>query len=169
MIRLPMLLSMALLAKFTLPAWGESEDNPPFSQEDLDFITAAYNLSLDQINLADMAEKAGGEKSRFLADKIAPEHRKIDTTLRGLARRKVGSAIAVPLSGQHPATDALRGKSGALFDRAYIAAAREGKRKDITLFYKEAAAGHSHMLRRFADSELPALRSNLELLRKNRN
>ena len=56
MIRLPMLLSMALLATFTLPAWGESEDNPPFSQEDLDFITAAYNLSLDQIHLADMAE-----------------------------------------------------------------------------------------------------------------
>ncbi|EKM98649.1 hypothetical protein MXAZACID_14473 [Acidocella sp. MX-AZ02] len=72
-----MLLTVALLAALTLSAWGESEDNPPFSEKDWDFITAAYNLSPDQIHLADMAEKAGGEKSRSLADKIAPEHKKI--------------------------------------------------------------------------------------------
>ncbi len=34
MTRLPMLLTVALLAALTLPAWGESEDNPPFFQKD---------------------------------------------------------------------------------------------------------------------------------------
>lgn len=75
----------------------------------------------------------------------------------------------MPLSGQHPATDALRDKTGQQFDRAYIATARDVEQKEIALFYKEAAAGHNHTLRRFADSELPALRSNLELLQEKRN
>jgi len=139
----------------------------PRRSPDQAFIDRAASIHEGQLDLARLAgRKATNEEARRLAARLERQHRASLQRLLDLAARNdliVPNRLQDPEVQRFKRLDRLKGLP---FDEAYVAAMASVEASAAAVFEEEASAGKSGALRAYAAGELPMLRSQAALARR---
>lgn len=128
-------------------------------QADVDFLRTADAANIDQLTFA--MRVTGRERTgvRSLAENVLSSHRKSDDALRLLAAAKhVDLDHRMTPRAQAEADDLLRRDVNV--DRLYVEGLARDSADMIALYENARDASHDPDIRAYADTMLPALRSN---------
>ncbi len=144
-------------------AQGVNDSTAMVNEEDAEFAVRAADAGLAEIQLAQMAlENANDERIKELAGMIVEEHQKIHEELETLADRHNITLPPVVSEDQLENQRILMEKSGADFDRTYIALMTEEHGKVVSLFEDAADDAQHPDVRAFAVERLPELERHHE-------
>lgn len=128
-----------------------------------DFVTRASNSNLFAIAESRLAlDRTHAPQLETFARRLIEEHGKAETELQAEAK---GSGATVPtrLDQDHQArVKALRGKSGADFDKAYVADQGENHSNALTLYADYMLLGDNAKLHPFAIKMIPITEAQLK-------
>jgi len=128
------------------------------------FVQKAATDGMAEVELATAATKKSGNPAvKAYAQMLVDDHTKANEQLTGIAK-KDGIAVPTALTAEQKAmAGKLSAKSGAAFDRAYIAGMVKDHEKAVALFKTAAADGQINAdLRAFAKDTLPTLEQHLK-------
>ena len=139
------------------PAWAAD-----FNAE-VDFVTRASNSNLFATAESRLAlERTRGPQVRAFARRMLDEHGKTQAELKAAARGS-GALIPTALDPDHQARlKALRGKSGADFDKTYIADQDENHSNALTLYADYMLWGENEKLHALAIKMIPVTEAELK-------
>jgi putative membrane protein len=139
------------------PAWAGD-----FSAE-LDFVTRASNSNLFAIEESRLAlDRAGDPKLKAFARRLVELHRTAEAELQAAAKGS-GAAVPTTLDQEHQTRlKALRGKSGADFDMAYVADQGENHSNALTLYADYMLWGEYEKLHALAVKMIPITEAQLK-------
>jgi putative membrane protein len=139
------------------PAWAAD-----FSAE-LDFVTRASNSNLFATAESRLAlERTRGPQLKAFARRMLDEHGKAQAELVAAAKGS-GALVPTTLDQDHQARlRALRGKSGADFDRAYVADQGENHSNALTLYADYMLWGENEKLHALAVKMIPIAEAQLK-------
>ena len=140
-----------------VPVWAAD-----FSAE-RDFLTRASNSNLFAIEESRLAlDRTGDPKVKTFARRVGEDHRKAEAELQTAAKGS-GAAVPTTLDQDHQARfKALRGKSGADFDKAYVADQGENHSNALTLYGDYMLWGEYEKLHAFAIKMIPITEAQLK-------
>jgi putative membrane protein len=145
------------LALSVVPAWAAD-----FSAE-VDFLTRASNSNLfaiEESRLAADRTRAPGLKA--FARQMVKDHGGAQSELKVTAKGS-GAAVPTTLDQEHQARlKALRGKSGADFDKAYVADQGENHSNALTLYADYMLWGENEKLHALAVKMIPITEAQLK-------
>ena len=133
-----------------------------FSAE-LDFVTRASNSNLFGIEESRLAlDRAHDPRLKTFARQMIEDHGKAEAELQAQAKGS-GAAVPTKLDHDHQARlTALRGKSGADFDKAYIADQGENHSNALTLYADYMLWGENEKLHALAVKMIPFTEAELK-------
>jgi putative membrane protein len=150
-------LSVIGLVLLAAPAWAAD------SSAEVDFLTRASNSNLYAIEESRLAlDRSGDAKVKAFARQMVDEHGTAEAELQAGAE---GSGAAVPtmLDAEHQAhLTALQAKSGADFDRAYVADQGENHSNALTLYGDYMLWGEYEKLHALAIKMIPITEAQLK-------
>ena len=150
-------LSVIGLVLLLAPAWAAD-----FSAE-LDFVARASNSNLFAIEESRLAlDRTGDPKLKTFAHQMVKDHGGAQSELQATAK---GSGAAVPptLDQEHQARlKTLRNKSGADFDKAYVADQGENHSNALTLYGDYMLWGEYEKLHALAIKMIPITEAELK-------
>lgn len=129
---------------------------------DESFAKEAAQTSLAEIKMGELAkEKSNKPKVIEFGQTLIDDHSKANTQLKDAAGDI--ELPETPNNQQLVHYDMLKKLSGKSFDKEFRSHMIEGHQKAIKLFEKEASAGKSAELKKFAVETLPTLKEHLKL------
>lgn len=133
-----------------------------FSAE-LDFVTRASNTNLFAIEESRLAvDRAHDPQVKAFARRLIEDHGKAEAELQAQAKGS-GAAVPTKLDHEHEARlTALRGKSGADFDKAYIVDQGENHSNALTLYGDYMLWGEYEKLHALAIKRIPITEGELK-------
>jgi putative membrane protein len=133
------------------------------SPADKTFIKHAAEGGMAEVELGQMAaQKASSDEVKKFGERMVNDHSKANDQLKQVAADK-GVEVPQKLSGKHEATkDRLSKRSGAAFDKAYMADMVKDHTEDVASFKRESQTAKDPDLRNFAQQTLPTLESHLK-------
>ncbi len=134
------------------------------SKGDRTFIEKAAGGGMFEVKVSQMAtEKAADPAVKSFAEMLVKDHTAANEKLKQIAQQKsVQLPTAMPKKQQHE-LDKLSKKSGADFDRSYIAeVGLSDHHQDIEMFEKESKKGQDADVTAFATNTLPTLQKHLQ-------
>ncbi len=139
------------------PAWAAD-----FSAE-LDFVTRASNSNLFAIEELRLAlDRAGDPKVKTFARRMVDDHGRAETELQAAANGS-GATVPTKLDQEHQARlTALRGKSGADFEKTYVADQGENHSNALTLYGDYMLWGEYAKLHALAVKMIPITEAQLK-------
>ena len=117
-----------------------------------------------EVELARLAlQKSQNAEVKKFAQMMMTDHTKANDELKALAAKK---SVTLPSDlGKHQSTlDDLNGKTGADFDKAYVAAMVEDHEADVD-FFEDNTANSDADIKAFTTKTLPTLKSHLEMIK----
>jgi putative membrane protein len=132
---------------------------------DKKFIRAAAVAGIAEVNDGQLAAQMGDATVKQIGNRMVADHGKANDKLAALSRQLGDPAPAQTDSAHEEISNALKAKSGAAFDTAYIEAERKGHEKTIALFKKEISNGGNVQLKDFAQATLPILEDHLAMIK----
>ena len=130
------------------------------SASDKRFVKKAYRGGMEEVANAKVAkDKAKGEATKDVADRMIADHTKANDELQAVAQEE-----HLDLSNIHPQPMSI---SGSNFDKEYLTMLRKDHKKDIAMFEKEAndvKPGEDRDVPAFAKKTLPTLREHLQMI-----
>lgn len=140
-----------------VPAWAAE-----FSAE-ADFVTRASNSNLFAIAESRLAlGRTRAPELKTFARRLIDDHGKAQTQLQAAARGS-GATVPTALDQDHQARlKALRGKSGADFDKAYVADQGENHSNALTLYADYMLWGENEKLHPLAIKMIPITEGQLK-------
>jgi putative membrane protein len=139
--------------------------NPMPDKEDVQFITTAAHISLNEIALGKLAQQKGHDlKIKNFGVLIVKDHARANNKLVALAKAKsivLPDALAI---GDQQAIDTLSAKSGHDFDEAYINDIITGHKNNIKAFEYASRNCVDPDIKKFAAKALPRLRNQLDAI-----
>jgi putative membrane protein len=138
------------------PAWAGGKD-------EVDFVTRASIGHLFAIAESQLAiDRAGDPKVKAFARQLVEDHRKAESELESAADGS-GATVQTALDGDHQARmTALQGRSGADFDKAYIADQGEIHSNTLTLYADYMLLGDNAKLKALAIRMIPVTERQLK-------
>jgi putative membrane protein len=150
-------LSVIALVLSLAPAWAAD------SSAEADFLTRASNSNLFAIGESRLAlDRTRDSKLKTFARQMVKDHGAAQSELQATAK---GSGAAVPptLDQEHQARlKTLRGKSGADFDKAYVADQGENHSNALTLYADYMLWGEYEQLHALAIKMIPITEAQLK-------
>jgi putative membrane protein len=145
---------------FTLlatPAWAAD------AKDEIDFVTRASIGNLFVIAESQLAiDKTGDPKVKAFAQQLIEDHEKAKAALES-ATDGSGAAVATRLDGDHQSrVTTLQGKSGADFDKAYVADQGEIHSNALTLYADYMLLGSNAKLKALAIKMIPVTETQLK-------
>ncbi|HEY5205499.1 MAG TPA: DUF4142 domain-containing protein [Roseiarcus sp.] len=139
------------------PAWAKD-----FNAE-LDFVTRASNSNLFAIEESRLAlGRAGESKVKTFARRLLDDHGKAEAELQAAAKGS-GATVPTKLDQEHQARlTALRGKSGADFEKTYVADQGENHSNALTLYGDYMLWGEYAKLHALAVKMIPITEAQLK-------
>ena len=139
------------------PAWAAD-----FSAE-LDFLTRASNSNLFAIEESRLAlDRSGDSKVKTFARRMVEDHGRAQAELQAAAEGS-GATVPTTLDEEHQARlTALRAKSGADFDKAYVADQGENHSNALTLYGDYMLWGEYEKLHALAIKMIPITEAQLK-------
>jgi putative membrane protein len=156
-----------VLAMLGLAAAGPDEAAPPVSAQDRAFMVTAHRSNLTAIAAGQaVRQKASATEVRALAGRLVADHHNLDAELQDVAARLGVALPDRPATGQQRQLAGLTARTGADFDRAWIASQIAGDRQAV-------AAGHAALsgdglaeVIALARSATPVLEQHLSMLQQ---
>jgi putative membrane protein len=125
-------------------------------KDEVDFVTRAsigHRFAIAESQMA--IDRATDPKLKALAQQLVEDHHKAESELETAAEGS-GAAVAAALDPDHQAhLTALQGKSGADFDKAYVADQVEIHSNTLTLYADYMLLGDNAMLKKLAIKMIP--------------
>ena len=151
--------SMCLIALSLLvtPAWaGDAND-------EIDFVTRASTGNLFAIAESELAlNRADASEVKFFAQQLIDDHESAKAALESAAAGS-GATVSTTLDADHQARlTALQSKSGADFDKAYIADQGEIHSNTLTLYADYMLLGDNAKLKALAIKMIPITQGQLK-------
>lgn len=133
------------------------------SSAELDFVTRASNSNLFAIQESRLAlDRAHDPEVKTFARRLVEDHGKAEAELQAQAKGS-GAAVPTKLDHDHQARlTALHGKSGADFDKAYIADQDENHSNALTLYGDYMLWGEYEKLHALATKMIPMTEAQLK-------
>jgi putative membrane protein len=127
-------------------------------------ISDLYEIQSSQLALG----KAQSAQVKAFAKQMIAEHTATTNQLKALAaKQEVGRALPTELDPRHKAMlDALKGASGASFDKAYIDQQTTAHQEALLLHGNYASKGQFDDLKAFATATTPKIQHHAELLKQ---
>ncbi len=147
-------IGFALLAT---PAWAAD------AKDEIDFVTRASIGNLFAIAESQLAiDRANDPKVKAFAQQLVEDHEKEKAALES-ATDGSGAAAATTLDGNHQArVTTLQGKSGADFDKTYVADQDEIHSNALTLYADYMLLGSNAKLKALAIKMIPITETQLK-------
>lgn len=125
-------------------------------KDEVDFVTRASTGHLFAIAESQLAvDRASNPKIRAFAQQLVEAHKEAESELESAATGS-GATVATALDADHQAhLTELHGKSGADFDKAYIADQVEIHSNTLTLYADYMLLGDNAKLKQFAIKMIP--------------
>ena len=147
------------------PAQAKPTSNNPVKgpgEDDQNFLKQAAMGDAAEIQLGQMAQaKASSPQVKQFGERMVKDHSANDDQLKALAQQQ-HVALPTSLDPKHQSVkDALSGKSGAQFDRAYMRAMVEDHTHTVQMFKREADTSEDASVKNYAQQSLPVLNSHL--------
>lgn len=157
-----LLLSLAPGAASTAAAQGETA---PVT--DSAFVQQAGSGGLAEVQLGKLAQQKGAsDEVKQFGQRMVTDHSKSNEELATAAQNAGLSVPSQPLPKHQKKKDKLAAKSGAEFDRAYMAAMVKDHHKQLELFRRQAESGRAESLRELASKTIPVLEQHLSLAKQ---
>jgi putative membrane protein len=121
----------------------------------------AFEIATSQLALANSSSAAVKKFAQHMIDAHSRSTAKLKTAAAG-ATPAIVPDPALTLE-QQAALDAMKGKSGAEFDQAYVAAQTDGHQKTLDALRGYATSGDSPALKAFAAEIAPTVAAHLNL------
>jgi putative membrane protein len=146
----------------TMSSTVNSNSNAAVVQDN--FWSKAAQGGMAEVELAKLAlQKSQNADVKKFAQMMVTDHTKANDELKSLAAKK---SVALPTDlGSHKSTlDDLNGKTGADFDKAYVAAMVEDHETDVDLF-EDNTDNSDADIKAFTTKTLPTIKSHLEMIK----
>jgi putative membrane protein len=133
------------------------------ADSDPDFMKEAAMGGMAEVELGKLAStKATNAEVKKFAQMMVTDHSKANTELKTLAARK-GVELPTDLDSSHrSAMESLRGKTGAEFDKDYVASMVDDHEATVASFENKAKNAADPDVKAFAEKSLPTLRKHLD-------
>jgi putative membrane protein len=150
-------LSVIGLVLLAAPAWAAD------SSAEVDFLTRASNSNLYAIEESRLAlDRSGDAKVKAFARQMVDEHGTAEAKLQAAAKGS-GAEVPMTLDAEHQAhLTALQAKSGADFDKAYVADQGENHSNALTLYGDYMLWGEYEKLHALAIKMIPITEAQLK-------
>jgi putative membrane protein len=140
---------------------------PGASEQDRTFLVAAHQSNLAGIAAGRAAEQKGSSAGvRGLGARLAADHRALDASLQKVAGQLSVSLPPTPDAAQQRQLAAVSARSGAAFDRAWIASRIADHRQTTAAGQTELSAGTNSQVKGLARAAAPVVRTHLDMLRR---
>jgi len=144
-----------------VPASSRADD---LAHADKSFLTNAYEDSLAEVRLGEMAQrKTGNADVKSFAKRISTDHNKANAEMRTLAASKKVTLAGDVTTMAATKAKMLDGKVGADFDKGFVSAAVSGHQKAVKAFEKAANEAKDADVKAFAAKTLPSLKEHLTM------
>jgi putative membrane protein len=139
------------------PAWAGD------AKAEIDFVTRASIGNLFAIAESELAiSRTDDPEVKAFAEQLVEDHQKAEAALEPAADGS-GAAVATALDGDHQArVTALQSKSGADFDKAYVADQGEIHSNTLTLYADYMLLGDNAKLKALAIKMIPITEAQLK-------
>jgi putative membrane protein len=139
------------------PAWAGD------AKAEIDFVTRASIGNLFAIAESELAiSRTDDPEVKAFAEQLVEDHQKAEAALEPAADGS-GAAVATALDGDHQArVTALQSKSGADFDKAYVADQGEIHSNTLTLYADYMLLGDNAKLKALAIRMIPITEAQLK-------
>jgi putative membrane protein len=136
------------------------------SAADKSFVMKAAQGGMTEVQLGQIAaDKGGTQDIKDFGSKMVTDHGKANDELKSIASSK-GITLPSTLDSKHQAmVDKMSAKSGADFDKAYVAAMVKAHEKDDALFSKEASSGDDADIKAFAAKTDQVIKMHLAMIK----
>jgi putative membrane protein len=150
---------VAALVLSSTPSWAAD------ASAEIDFVTRASTGHLFAIAESQLAaDKADNPEVKAFARELVADHERDKAGLQSAAGGS-GAVLATALDGEHEArVTALQGKSGADFDKTYIADQGEIHSNTLTLYADYMLLGDNAKLKALAIKMIPVTQAQLKKL-----
>ncbi|MBB2911474.1 putative membrane protein [Streptosporangium becharense] len=153
---------------------GTTGSPPALSKQDRAFLVQAHQSNLAEIAAGRAAqEKTGGQEVRETGEavremgmKLVGDHTKLDADVRRVADQLGVELPDEPSQEQRRQLEEVKAKSGADFDRAWIAAQVAGHRQSLADGRKELQEGSAPEVKKLATDAEPVVQEHLDMLLK---
>jgi putative membrane protein len=153
------------LALLGLAAANRGEAAPPVSAQDRAFLVAAHQSNLTAIAAGQAArQKASATGVRALAGRLIADHDNLDAELQNVAAWLGVALPNRPAAGQQRQLAGLTARTGADFDRAWIASQIAGDQQVIAAGQATLSGGGAAKVVALARSATPVLQQHLSML-----
>ncbi len=117
-----------------------------------------------EVELGNIArQNAASQRVKDFGSMMVRDHSKANDELMNIASRKNVMLNKDSLMNLHKShIDALKNKTGAAFDKAYMSMMVSDHKKDVNEFEKASTMGKDQALQAFAGRTLPVLRMHLD-------
>lgn len=147
------------------PDKPSAESDKP-RDKDHAFIQTAGKSGLGEVKMAELAvEKGHSEEVKNLAAMLVKDHTQANQELGAIAKAK-GIEIPMPGEKEKEKLAVLSAKSGADFDKAFLAEMKECHKKGIHLYEETSSEAKDKDLKAYIDKTLPVLRTHAEQVKK---
>jgi putative membrane protein len=136
-------------------------------QMDIDFAGKAAVGGMAEVEFGKLAqEKSSNAKVKEFAAMMVADHGKANGELMSIAASK-NITLPAGLDEEHlKKLEELKSKSGAAFEKAYVAAMVEGHQKTLALMQDGAAHCKDSSLKTFAEKTAPVVKAHLDMITK---
>ena len=133
------------------------------TEDDAEFAVNAANGGMAEVALSKIAEeKATDPKVKEFAKQMITDHSKANDELKTLAASKNITLPSAPNEEKQKAASNLGSKSGADFDKAYIAQMKKDHDQTVKLFEDAQKDVKDAELKAFIDKTLPVIKAHAE-------
>jgi putative membrane protein len=133
---------------------------------DTAFAMAAARGGAAEVEMGKLAaEKASNAVVKAFGQQMVEDHGKANEKLKAAAEKQ-NLTLPTNLTSKQQATyDMLKTKSGADFDKAYVAAMVKDHEEDVKDFQREVNKGKDEHIKTFASETLPVIQGHLEKIK----
>jgi putative membrane protein len=137
------------------------------NQQDQTFLRKAHQSNLAEIQAGRLAQrKAASASVRDMGARLVRDHTRLDSRLRPVADQLGVNLPDRPNAMQRQVAAQLAARSGAAFDRAWVAAMLVGHRQALADGQAELRSGSSDRVRSLARSAAPVIQGHLTMLQR---
>jgi putative membrane protein len=152
------LAAAATLSALVSPAFAQSAPSSDFAAK----ASVGNTFEVDESKLA--LEQGASPKVKAFARKMIADHGMAEKKLQAAAKG-AGAAVEMSLDDPHQAmVTALKGKTGADFDKAYVADQIQAHQETAALLTDYKASGDNAKLKTWAAKTLPTVNMHLKMV-----
>ena len=141
-----------------------SVNTTPLEQMDKDFVMKAASGSMMEVELGNIAQQnAASQRVKDFGSMMVRDHSAANQELTSFASRRNLTMNTDSLMNLHKShIDALKNKTGAAFDKAYMSMMVSDHKKDVSEFDKASKMCKDQECLAFASKRLPTLQMHLD-------